>query len=46
MSIAAAVFLVAATVALPTTFVIDEPTDLILSGGTSLVAAPLYSLRR
>lgn len=28
-----------------TTFVIDEPTDLILGGGASLTSAPRYALR-
>ena len=28
-----------------TTFVIDEPSDLILTGGASLASAPIYSLR-
>lgn len=39
------VLLLAASTSSPTTFVIDEPTDLILSGGASLTSAPLYSLR-
>lgn len=39
------VLLLAASTSSPTTFVIDEPTDVILSGGASLTSAPLYSLR-